>query len=134
MKFILSAGLFAASCMLYGCASSPTMNTMQREAYLQQFIGQSSDQIRAQLNLSSLGYQQVNPPVLRANSLTYIAARSISIPVPMAQNPAMGIGAGTAVPIPSTAAQSYDVNLNCQISFILEHNIAKAVQMSGHTC
>ena len=134
MKFMLSIGLFAAYCMLYGCVSSPTMNTMQREAYLQQFIGQSSDQIRTQLDLNSIGYQHVSPPILRANSLTYIAARSISIPVPMAQNPAMGIGAGTSVPIPSTAAQNYDVNLNCRISFVLERNIAKAVHMSGRTC
>lgn len=139
MKFTLSAGwrlgLLIALILLAGCATSPSMSAMQRKAYLQQFIGKSSDEIRTQLDLSSLGYQQVSPPVHSENRLTYTVARTISIPVPIAQNPAMGMGAGTTVPIPTgPAAQSYDVNINCHISFVLERNIAQAVQMTGHTC
>jgi len=134
MKFLSLFGLGVSLLLLHGCAASPSMNAMQREAYLQQFIGKSSAEIRAQLDLSRIGYQQVNPPVLSASGLTYTAVRAISIPLPMAQNPALGMGAGSAVPVPGTAANSYDVNLSCQIRFQLEQNIAKAVQLTGRTC
>lgn len=139
MKFTRSYqrpfGLVTILLLLISCTSSPTLSTAQREAYLQQFIGKSSQDIRTQLNLNQIGYQQAHAPVLSPNRLTYTVARAISIPVPMAQNPAMGLGAGTVTPIPvSSATQSYDVQLNCHISFILEHDIAKAVQMTGHTC
>lgn len=134
MKLQLPFLLLAALSALYGCAASPSMNAMQREAYLQQFIGKSSDDIRAQLDLSRLSYQQLRAPELRGNALIYTAARAISIPVPMAQNPALGMGAGSAVPVPGTAANSYDVNLSCQIRFQLEQNIAKAVHLTGRTC
>ena len=103
MKFTLSykrpLGLLSVLFLLIGCASSPTLSTAQREAYLQQFIGKSSQEIRTQLNLNQIGYQQADAPVLRANRLTYTVARAINIPIPMAQNPAMGMGAGTVVPI-----------------------------------
>ncbi len=134
MKLQLSFLLLTVLSALYGCMSSPTMNASQREAYLQQFIGLSSDQIRSQLDLSRIGYQQAGAPVLSGNTLTYSAARAVSIPAPMAQNPAMGLGAGSAVPIPSTAADRYDVNLSCQIRFQLKQNIAQAVYLTGRTC
>ena len=134
MKLQFSLFIITALTALYGCMSSPTMNTTQREAYLQQYIGLSSSQIQKQLDLSRIGYQQVSAPTLQGNSLIYSAAREISIPIPMAQNPAMGVGAGAAVPIPTSAGQSYDVNLSCQIRFALENNIAKAVYMTGRTC
>ncbi len=134
MKFLSLFGLGVSLLLLHGCVSSPSMNAMQREAYLQQFIGKSSEDIRAQLDLSRLGYQQLRAPELRGNALIYTAARAISIPVPMAQNPALGMGAGSAVPVPGTAANSYDVNLSCQIRFQLEQNTAKAVHLTGRTC
>ena len=134
MKFLSLCGLGVSLLLLHGCVLSPSMNAMQREAYLQQFIGKSSADIRAQLDLSRIGYQQVSPPVLSPSGLTYTAVRAISIPVPMAQNPALGMGAGTAVPVPGAAAQSYDVHLHCRISFRLERNIAKDVQLTGRTC
>ena len=134
MKFLSLCGLGVSLLLLHGCASSPSMNAMQREAYLQQFIGKSSAEIRAQLDLSRIGYQQLRAPELRGNALIYTAARAISIPVPMAQNPALGMGAGSAVPVPGTAANSYDVHLSWQIRFQLEQNIAKAVHLTGRTC
>lgn len=78
MKFTLSykrpLGLLSVLFLLIGCASSPTLSTAQREAYLQQFIGKSSQEIRTQLNLNQIGYQQADAPVLSANRLTYTVA------------------------------------------------------------
>ncbi|NNH78176.1 hypothetical protein HLH17_10950 [Acinetobacter sp. ANC 5380] len=133
MSFLHSVGLFTTVCVLYGCATSPMTTAQQRDAYLQQFIGQSSQSIQAKLDLSSIGYQQVLSPAVDAQTLTYTVIRPITIPMPMAQNPA-DIDSG-AVPIQITPrAQSYDVNLQCKIVYRLEQNIAKSVYYTGRTC
>ena len=124
--------LFTLSVLLCGCAATPTMSAAERENYLQRFIGQSSASIQANLNLENLGYKNASSPVLSDNRLTYTVLRPVSIPIPIAQNPALGSGAGTVVPI--QPAQRYDTDLTCQISFQLEQGIAKAVYMSGRTC
>ena len=133
MSFLHSVGLVTTVCLLYGCATSPTTTAQQRDTYLQQFIGQSSQSIQANLDLSSIGYQQVLSPAVDAQTLTYTVIRSISIPMHMAQNPA-DIDSG-AVPIQITPrAQSYDLNLQCKIVYRLEQNIAKSVHYTGRTC
>ena len=133
MSFLHSLGLFAMLCLLYGCTTSPTTSAQQRDAYLQQFIGQTSQNIQARLDLNSIGYQQVLAPVANDQTLTYTVMRPVSIPVPMAQNPA-DIDAGhTPVPV-MPRAQSYDVNLQCKLIYRLENNIAKSVHYTGHTC
>lgn len=133
MSFLHSVGLFTTVCVLYGCATSPMTTAQQRDAYLQQFIGQTSQSIQANLDLSSIGYQQVLSPAVDAQTLTYTVIRPITIPMPMAQNPA-DIDSG-AVPIQITPrAQSYDVNLQCKIIFRLEQNIAKSVHYTGRIC
>ena len=133
MSFLHSVGLFTTVCVLYGCATSPTTTAQQRDAYLQQFIGQTSQSIQAKLDLSSIGYQQVLSPAVDAHTLTYTVIRPITIPMPMAQNPA-DIDSG-AVPIQITPrAQSYDLNLQCKIVYRVEQNIAKSVHYTGRTC
>jgi hypothetical protein len=133
MSFLHSVGLVTTVCLLYGCATSPMTTAQQRDTYLQQFIGQTSQSIQANLDLSSIGYQQVLSPTVDAQTLIYTVIRSITIPMPMAQNPA-DIDSG-AVPIQITPrAQSYDVNLQCKIIFRLEQNIAKSVHYTGRTC
>ena len=133
MSFLHSVGLIGSLCLLYGCATSPTTSAQQRDAYLQQFIGQSSHTIEANLDLKQLGYQQVQAPMLDNNMLMYTVTRPISIPIPMVQNP-LSIAAG-AIPIPlNSSAESYDANLQCKIVFRLEDNIAKSVYYTGRTC
>lgn len=132
MTFQKTLGLFAITYLLYACASTPMMSAADRENYLQRYIGQSSAQIQAHLNLANLGYQNASKPILSDHALTYTVLRSVSIPIPMAQNPALGTGAGTVVPI--QPVQSYETDLKCQISFQLDQGIAKSVRMSGRTC
>ena len=133
MKFTLILGCCTAFSLLNACTTTSTTTAMQRDTYLQQFIGQTSQSIQANLDLSSIGYQQVLSPAVDAHTLTYTVIRPISIPMPMAQNPA-DIDSG-AVPIQITPrAQSYDVNLQCKIVYRLENNIAKSVHYRGRTC
>lgn len=132
MSFVHSVACLSLFALLGGCASLPT-TAQQRDAYLQQFIGHSSQSIQQQLDLSQLGYQHMKPAVLQAHTLTYTVIRPISIPIPMAQNP-ISIAAGT-IPIPVTpSAQQYDAALECKIIFNLENNIAKSVYYTGRTC
>ncbi|OAL79990.1 hypothetical protein AY606_04940 [Acinetobacter sp. SFB] len=133
MKFTLILGCCTAFALVTACTTTPMTTTMQRDAYLQQFIGKSSQSIEANLDLSSIGYQQAFSPTRDNQTLTYTVIRPISIPAPIAQNPA-DLDSG-AIPIPITpSAQSYDVNLQCKIVFRLENNIAKSVYYTGRTC
>ncbi len=116
---------------LSGCAQTPTISQTDREAYLQQFIGQSSQYIDRNLDLKRLGYQQISEPELSSQQLSYVVERPVTVPLPIAQFPAAG-----TVPVPVTVspASGYDVNLQCKITFLLKDNIATSVSLSGRTC
>ena len=115
------------------CTTTPTTSSYERQRYLESFIGKSSQTIQAQLNLSQLGYQNISPGQLHPDRLSYRVARPMSIPLPMADNPAMGLGGANAVPIPS-GNNRYDVDLSCLIEFSLKNNIATDVRFTGRTC
>lgn len=125
-SYRLSVILLGVCIGMTGCTHSPTTTPTEREAYLQQFIGQSSQFIDQNLDLKRLGYQQVSGPILSARQLSYVVQRPISIPLPSAGN--------GPVPIPISPADSYDVDLQCKITFLLKNNIATAVRTSGRTC
>ena len=107
--------------------------SVERERYLASFIGQSSQTIQAELDLSKLGYQRTSPVEVSSDYLRYRVTRPISIPLPMAENPTMCMGSGAAVPIPSGNTR-YEVELNCLIQFRIKHNIATDVRLTGRTC
>ncbi|HJF28810.1 MAG TPA: hypothetical protein K8V79_11365 [Acinetobacter lwoffii] len=133
-KAASSLGLFTALLFsLSACTSPLSSSQIDREAYLQSFIGQSSELIDQNLDLKRLGYQQISEPHLSEQQLSYIVQRPLTIPLPIAQFPAAGTG---AVPIPTNISPvtGYDVNLQCKISFLLKNNIATAVRTTGRTC
>jgi hypothetical protein len=133
MKFTLILAGCTVLSLLTACTTTSTITALQRDAYLQQFIGRSSQYIQAHLDLSRLGYRQVHAPVRNSQTLTYTVIRPVRIPVPIAPHPA-GTGPG-AVPIQVTPpAQSYDVKLQCRITFLLKAQIATAVSSTGPTC
>lgn len=118
---------------LSGCAQTPSISQTDRETYLQQFIGQSSQYIDRNLDLKRLGYQQISEPELSSQQLSYVVERAVTVPLPIAQFPAAGTG---TVPVPVTVspASGYDVNLQCKITFLLKDNIATSVSLTGRTC
>jgi hypothetical protein len=135
MHFTLKLGCLSmlSAIILASCTTAPTSSAFERQRYLESFIGKSSETIQSQLNLSQLGYQNISAGKLSPDRLTYRVARPISIPIPMADNPALGLGSGSAVPIPSSA-NSYDVDLSCIIEFSLKNSIATDVRLTGRTC
>lgn len=126
-----SVALALLALSLSGCVTTPSSTRAERDAYLAQFVGQSSQKIRQQLDLSLLGYEQVSPAQISAQTLTYTVIRPISIAIPVAHAPATG---PAHIPAPIGPANSYDVNLHCQIVFHLEQDIARSVHYSGRTC
>ncbi len=132
MKFTLILACCTALGLLSAC-STTSSTTAQRDAYLQQFIGQSSQLIDQTLDLKRLGYQQISGPGRSAKQLSYVVQRPISIPLPVAQFPATGTGT-VPIPVSVSPAGGYDVKLQCKITFLLKDNIATAVRTTGRTC
>ena len=132
MKFTLILVCCTALSLLNAC-STTSSTAAQRDAYLQQFIGQSSQLIDQTLDLKRLGYQQISEPERSAKQLSYVVQRPITIPLPVAQFPATGTGT-VPIPVSVSPAGGYDVKLQCKITFLLKDNIATAVRTTGRTC
>ena len=132
MKFTLILVCCTALGLLGACTTTSS-TTAQRDAYLQQFIGQSSQLIDQTLDLKRLGYQQISEPERSAKQLSYVVQRPITIPLPVAQFPATGTGT-VPIPVSVSPAGGYDVKLQCKITFLLKDNIATAVRTTGRTC
>lgn len=117
-------------CSLTACT---TTSQFDRELYLKSFIGKSSEYIYNNLDLSKIGYQVNQAPVLNQNQLAYSIERTLMIPIPMTQPTISGTG---VIPIPVTASstQGYEATLQCRIVFQLNNNIAQSVSYTGQTC
>ena len=134
MKFALILGCcISFSLLTTACTTTSQTTAMQRDLYLEQFIGQSSRYIQANLDLTRLGYQQVQSASVTPNRITYTVIRPIAIPLSIPQSIA-GSQPG-AVPIQvNSNPERYDVHLQCIIVFTLENQIAKSVHYTGRTC
>lgn len=136
--FIVSSLSSICFLLLQACSSAPAQNhtvisptKIALPDYLDQYIGQDVSSIRRQLNLHKLGYETLGSPIQTSNQLSYTIVRRIQIPTPM---PTMRSDSSVgAIPIP-TATPYYDVQLKCQVHFLLKDNIAQSVQYQGKAC
>ena len=124
---------FTSFILVSACAHTPMLSQADRDAYLEQFIGLSSERIYANLDLGKLGYTQTSEPKLTPSELIYIVQRPVTIPLSVAQFPLSGSGT-VPIPITTTTSQGYDAHLECQIRFQLKNNIAESLKYSGRTC
>ncbi|ANF80971.1 hypothetical protein A3K93_01395 [Acinetobacter sp. NCu2D-2] len=125
--------ILLAFSMIAGCTSTPSMNSHDRELYLNSFVGQSSEYIYNHLDLSKMGYEQSQPPELSPSALSYHIERKLFIPMSVPQSSAGGTGT-VPIPIANSRADGYDTSLSCQIVFPLKDNIAQSVSYTGRTC
>ena len=133
MKKILSLAVFMSVWWMTGC-QTPEQRTLNLDRYLQQFIGQTSEQIEAQINLPALGYQLQGTAQHTPHSLSYTIIRPVVVPIPSGQRSIDAGGALTGPPVGALGANSYETRLYCQISFLLENNRATNVQYTGRAC
>ncbi|WP_254433831.1 hypothetical protein [Acinetobacter sp. Marseille-Q1618] len=122
-KIILLSSVAVISFGLLGCQTDLN-RPYDLNAYLHDFLGQSSQSIQDNLNFKKLGYQSSAPQVSE-DQLIYTVYRPLNIPIPQAN-----LGQGTV----RAGASSYDINFQCKIIFELTQGIAKAVNYSGRAC
>jgi hypothetical protein len=126
VPYMQSVCLSTLVLMLSACSTTSTI-PKDRDQYLNQFIGQPTEVIRKNLDLTQVGYRDVSDVIVRNHQLIYLVKRPMTIPIPTAVGPG-------AVPIMLDSSTSYDVNLQCQIVFHIQNNIAKSVSYTGKTC
>ncbi|EJO36342.1 hypothetical protein ABLT88_01525 [Acinetobacter radioresistens] len=85
-------GLLTACTTTY--QAQPNLDT-----YLEQFIGQSAEQIKAKINLPALGYELKGSPVQTANQLSYTILRPLAVPIPSGLQ-SVGTGGAVIAPLP----------------------------------
>ena len=131
-KSIVQFGFMASIAILISACQSPSnTQTFDKEHYLKQFIGQTSQSIRSRLDLKQIGYQTIQAPILKDNQLTYTLQRHISSVASKDHFAAIG-----AVPIPlqDETTRYIDANMTCIIQFQLKNNIAESVSYHGPAC
>ena len=136
--FIVSSLSSICFLLLQACSSAPAQNhtvisstKIALPDYLEQYIGQDVSSIRRELDLRQLGYETLGAPIQTPNQLSYTIVRRIQIPTPM---PTMRSDSSVgAIPIP-THTPFYDVQLECQVHFLLKDNIAQSIQYRGKAC
>ena len=121
------------SVFILTACSTTTTSQFDRELYLQSFLGKSSEYIYNNLDLTKMGYQPRQAPVLDQQQLVYRIERTLMIPMPMSQ-PTMTSTGVIPIPVSANTTQGYDASLQCQIVFLLKNNIAQSVTYTGRTC
>lgn len=112
--------------IMLGCTTTTTTQR-DRDGHLQQFLGQTTQHIRQNLDLKQLGYYDVSEVMVRDHQLIYRIQRPVTIPTPTA----IGIG---AVPLPLDSSSKYDISITCEIIYHIQNNIAQSVSYTGRTC
>ena len=130
---ITTAILFFGILFSISACQSTSSPKIDRDVYLNQFLGKNTQYIRSRLDLKALGYQKMSQPIVSERELTYVVQRPVAIPLPVAQFPVAGTGA-VPVPMQTSSANSYDYNLQCKITFHLKDNIAQDISYTGRTC
>lgn len=117
---------------LTACTTTNFSSAQQRDQYLQQFLGQSRQQIQRSFSLDHLGYQAARPTQSEPDRLIYHFVRPIPIPLSVTHYPIAGTG---TVPIPLQGDRSIsDQSLECQIIFELKQEIAISIRTQGRGC
>ena len=83
MKLVL---LFLSNLFLFACATTPSSD-MQLQQYLNRYVGQSSQQIMQDFDLSALGYAPAQLVKHNPEHLIYSIPRPVNIPIPIPQAP-----------------------------------------------
>lgn len=91
---------------LFSACTTTGWKSKDLNAYLQQFVGQSTQQVQQTINLKSMGYQTTQKPILTSDQLTYTVIRSLNIPTPAARS-----FDGMTIQTGASGANSYNLNL-----------------------
>ena len=117
-----------SSLVLAACA---TGGNHRLDQSLQQYVGQTADQVRSQLDLSKMGFKTTQEPTQTAELLSYTIFRDMNIPMGT-PNISHSISMGAPMPPPSNGG--YNIEMKCQIGFALKEEIVQFIRSTGRAC
>ncbi|OUY08783.1 hypothetical protein CAP51_03980 [Acinetobacter populi] len=104
-------------------------------AYLDQFIGQPKETILAKADFKTFGFDTTTPTLQNKNQIVYTIIRPLNIPLPIPVETGNSGGSGGRISTNTASlANSYQMNVTCNIIFHLENNIATKWESKGKAC
>lgn len=117
-----------SSLFLLACA---TGGNHRLDQSLQHYGGQTTDQVRSQLDLNKMGFKATQEPTQTAELLSYTIFRDMNIPMDTPNiSPSISMGA----PRPTPSNGGYNIKMKCQISFDLKEGIVQSIRYAGRAC
>ncbi len=131
--------LLCCSVVLIGCMNSGQFTQRQNfTRYLDQFIGQSREDIIKTIDFKQFGFSTITPSKVLQNGsqLVYSINRPLNIPIPIPETNFGGINGTPSGMKPTlhSMSNSYQVDLTCNIIFQLENNVVTKWEAKGRAC
>lgn len=134
MNTKLSVATLAICSITLGCTTPTTIPRQNFSDYLDSFVGQSAHQIQETINFEQFGFHTVSQPLINTtDKIVYRIERKISLPLPTFTGSASG-STSTTYSNNTSMANSYQVNLNCDIYFNLQENKIISWEEHGKGC
>lgn len=129
MKFNSIKALILAVPMLCLACAATSQNKLNQS--LQHYVGQSADHVRQQINLDQFGYKVSGIPVETQGKLSYTILRNM--PIPMG-TPNLGTSIAMGAPNSMQSKGNLNIQMKCQIDFILRDDQVESIEYAGKAC
>ena len=113
------------------CTACITTSQNKLNQTLQQYVGQSAELVQQQLNLNEFGYTVLSAPVQTQEKLSYTIIRKMPIPI---GTPNLATSIAMGAPNPMQSKGSLNIDMQCQINFILRDNQVESIKYQGRAC
>ena len=125
---IISIGL-----TLSACQTTHQQNKQAIAPYLNQYIGQRTDQLEQNFNLDAFNLQLNPNPIITSDRAIFSFDRIMSLPIP-AGNMVMD-SRGVIIPVKiASVDNNYKTKQPCNIIFVLKNHKVQSVSMTGKAC
>ena len=125
---IISIGL-----KLSACQTTHQQNKQAIAPYLNQYIGQRTDQLEQNFNLDAFNLQLNPNPIITSDRAIFSFDRIMSLPIP-AGNMVMD-SRGVIIPVKiASVDNNYKTKQPCNIIFVLKNHRVQSVSMTGKAC
>ena len=125
---IISIGL-----TLSACQTTHQQNKQAIAPYLNQYIGQRTDQLEQNFNLDAFNLQLNPNPIITSDRAIFSFDRIMSLPIP-AGNMVMD-SRGVIIPVKiASVDNNYKTKQPCNIIFVLKNHRVQSVSTKGKAC
>ena len=118
---------------LSACQTTHQQNKQAIAPYLNQYIGQGTDQLEQKFNLDTFNIQLNPNPIITSDRAIFSFDRLLSLPIP-AGNMVMD-SRGVMIPVKiASVDNNYKTKQPCNIIFVLKNHKVQSVSMKGKAC